>query len=77
VAFFKEIAPADWRVSLRSKGEVDVGAIARSYGGGGHKNAAGCSATGELASLQVTFLDLLVKKTDEATEHTESQRRHS
>jgi phosphoesterase RecJ-like protein len=80
VAFFKEVGAADWRVSMRSKGEVDVGAIARSYGGGGHKNAAGCSATGELAALQVTFLELLVKKTDEATnaatEHTESQRRH-
>ncbi len=76
VAFFKEIGPGDWRVSLRSKGEVDVGAIARAYGGGGHKNAAGCSATGELAALQVTFLDLLVTKTDEATESTESQRKH-
>jgi bifunctional oligoribonuclease and PAP phosphatase NrnA len=76
VAFFKEIGPSDWRVSLRSKGEVDVGAIARAYGGGGHKNAAGCSATGELASLQVTFLDLLVRNTDEATESTETQRKH-
>ena len=37
---------------MRSKGAVDVGAIARAYGGGGHKNAAGCSARGELAPLQ-------------------------
>ena len=29
VAFFKEQAPGDWRVSLRSKGEVDTGAVAR------------------------------------------------
>ena len=30
MAFFKETAtPGDWRVSLRSKGAVDVGAIAR------------------------------------------------
>ena len=68
VAFLKEAGPGDWRVSMRSKGTVDVGAIARSYGGGGHTNAAGCSASGELAMLQATFLSLLVKKTNEATE---------
>ena len=63
VAFFKETGPDDWRVSLRSKGAVDVGAIARGYGGGGHKNAAGCSARGPLSELQDTFLALLVKAT--------------
>jgi phosphoesterase RecJ-like protein len=62
VAFFKEAGPGEWRVSMRSKGAVDVGAIARAYGGGGHLNAAGCSATGELALLQHVFLDLLVKQ---------------
>jgi bifunctional oligoribonuclease and PAP phosphatase NrnA len=63
VAFFKEAGPGDWRVSMRSKGDVDVGAIARAHGGGGHKNAAGCSARGQLAELQETFLALLVKAT--------------
>lgn len=29
--------------SLRSVGDIDVSAIAKRYGGGGHKNAAGCS----------------------------------
>jgi bifunctional oligoribonuclease and PAP phosphatase NrnA len=33
-----------WRVSMRSKGEVDVGAIAESLGGGGHAQAAGFTA---------------------------------
>jgi len=33
------------RVSLRSEGEIDVGVIAKKYGGGGHKNAAGFSLT--------------------------------
>jgi bifunctional oligoribonuclease and PAP phosphatase NrnA len=63
VAFFKEAGPDDWRVSMRSKGAVDVGAIARAYGGGGHKNAAGCSVRGPLSELQDTFLTLLVKAT--------------
>jgi phosphoesterase RecJ-like protein len=55
VAFFKEAAPKDWRVSMRSKGEVDVNAIANEFGGGGHKNASGCSATGSLAELKELF----------------------
>jgi len=68
VACFKEVGPDDWRVSMRSKGAVDVGAIARSYGGGGHTNAAGCSARGALATLQATFLSLLTSAVQTATE---------
>ena len=63
VAFFKEAGPDDWRVSMRSKGDVDVGTIARAYGGGGHQNAAGCSARGQLSQLQDAFLALLVQAT--------------
>ena len=59
VAMVKEMPDGTWRVSLRSKGDVDVGAIARQYGGGGHKNAAGCSTSGALAAVQDTFLRLL------------------
>ena len=61
VAFFKEIGDADWRVSLRSKGTVDVGAIARWQGGGGHTNAAGCSAKGPLADVHKQFGQMLVE----------------
>ncbi len=61
VAFFKELADRTWRVSMRSKGNVDVRAIASRFGGGGHVNAAGCSATGELPALQQTFMRLLVQ----------------
>jgi bifunctional oligoribonuclease and PAP phosphatase NrnA len=59
VAFFKELADTDWRVSLRSKGTVDVGAIARWQGGGGHTNAAGCSAKGALDDVNRQFGQLL------------------
>ncbi len=37
-----------WKVSLRSKGDVDVSKIAEGFGGGGHKKAAGCNISGEL-----------------------------
>ena len=43
VAFFKEIEPDSFRISLRSKGDVDVEPRRKRFGGGGHKNAAGCT----------------------------------
>ncbi|MEM8932479.1 MAG: bifunctional oligoribonuclease/PAP phosphatase NrnA [Acidobacteriota bacterium] len=43
VALFREIDDATVKVSLRSRGAADVQAIARSLGGGGHQNAAGCT----------------------------------
>jgi bifunctional oligoribonuclease and PAP phosphatase NrnA len=45
-AVFKEQPDGTWKVSLRSKGRVDVGAIAEALGGGGHRFAAGFT-TGE------------------------------
>lgn len=55
VVFFKESGPNDWRVSMRSKGDIDVNAIATQFGGGGHKNASGCRTTGTLAELTALF----------------------
>ncbi|HEV7890877.1 MAG TPA: bifunctional oligoribonuclease/PAP phosphatase NrnA [Pyrinomonadaceae bacterium] len=45
-AFFKETAPGVYRVSLRSKCDVNVARIAERFGGGGHRNAAGCTFKG-------------------------------
>jgi phosphoesterase RecJ-like protein len=42
-ALFREYIPGHTRVSLRSRGNVDVAEVARHFGGGGHQNAAGCS----------------------------------
>jgi nanoRNase/pAp phosphatase (c-di-AMP/oligoRNAs hydrolase) len=36
-----------WKVSLRSRGAVDVGAVAAACGGGGHHNAAGFNTGGD------------------------------
>ncbi|MDX1643517.1 MAG: bifunctional oligoribonuclease/PAP phosphatase NrnA [Thermoanaerobaculia bacterium] len=41
VALLKELADGGCKVSLRSRGSIDVEAMARAHGGGGHKNAAG------------------------------------
>src|ERR1044072_2366506 len=45
-AFFKETAPGVYRVSLRSKCDVNVARIAERFRGGGHRNAAGCTFNG-------------------------------
>lgn len=39
----KEKEVGEIKLSLRSKGDVDVAVFARRYSGGGHKNAAGCT----------------------------------
>ena len=50
--FFKQEEGDEYRVSMRSKGTIDVGAVAKEFGGGGHKNAAGCTVTGAIETLQ-------------------------
>jgi len=66
VVFFKEVGPNDWRVSLRSKGSVDINAVAREFGGGGHKNASGCSAVGPIETLKDTFRQKITRQLDGA-----------
>jgi bifunctional oligoribonuclease and PAP phosphatase NrnA len=47
----KQVAAREWTVSLRSKGRVDVGAVAVALGGGGHKFAAGFTGHGEVEDV--------------------------
>jgi bifunctional oligoribonuclease and PAP phosphatase NrnA len=48
-AFFREMADGRYRVSLRSKGKLNVADIAERFGGGGHECASGCSVDGPLS----------------------------
>ncbi|MHB9154071.1 MAG: DHH family phosphoesterase [Endomicrobiales bacterium] len=50
------------KASFRSRGGIDVNKIAGHFGGGGHKNAAGCSFSGGLKSAEKLLLDYLGKK---------------
>jgi len=70
VVFFKEVGPGDWRVSMRSKGNVDINAVAREFGGGGHKNASGCGAVGQLEELKRVFQQKITAQLDEVTPET-------
>ena len=57
VVFFKQSEGEEYRVSMRSKGEVDIGAVAKEFNGGGHKNAAGCTVRGGIDALQKMFIE--------------------
>ncbi|WP_068274293.1 DHH family phosphoesterase [Aldersonia kunmingensis] len=52
-AVFKQVAarPGEWSVSLRSRDNVDIGAIATGRGGGGHRFAAGYTAHGSAEAV--------------------------
>ena len=60
VIFFKVGADGVVRVSMRSKYDVDVRQVAATYGGGGHKNAAGFTAQGKVAEVKNEILTRLV-----------------
>jgi len=55
--FFTEIDPDVFSVSLRSHGEVNVAELAKKFGGGGHKNAAGFTKEGKYKVLLKSVLD--------------------
>jgi len=53
---FREISPEKFRVSLRSRGSVDVARIAGEFQGGGHPQAAGCTVEGSLSEVKSKVL---------------------
>jgi phosphoesterase RecJ-like protein len=58
-ALFKECSPGVYRTSLRSKGDVNVAKIAELFGGGGHRNAAGCTLRGDWDEIEQQVVPLL------------------
>jgi phosphoesterase RecJ-like protein len=46
VVYMREVGDSKFRVSLRSKGDINVAKVAEKFGGGGHKNASGCCVEG-------------------------------
>lgn len=53
---FRETPDGKIRVGLRSRRSVDVGTIAKSFGGGGHARAAGCGMTTDIEEARVKVL---------------------
>ena len=68
VALFKsDHGPGEVRVSLRSKGAVDVRAVAQRYGGGGHRNAAGFTAPSGDEATRAEIVRAVIAAIDRAS----------
>jgi bifunctional oligoribonuclease and PAP phosphatase NrnA len=57
--FLRELPEGRIRLSLRSKGKINVAAISERLGGGGHENAAGCTLDGPLERATEEILTAL------------------
>ncbi len=56
---FRQTGESQYKLSLRSKGRIDLSGLAQSFGGGGHKNAAGGVMNGTLEEVKRTVLNSL------------------
>jgi len=53
---FRQTGSAQYKISMRSKGRVDLSGLAQSLGGGGHKNAAGSVLDGSIEEVKKRVL---------------------
>lgn len=58
---FTEKGDGKTKVNLRSQNEYDVSKMARGFGGGGHRNAAGCTLNHDLEQTKMIILDQVKK----------------
>jgi phosphoesterase RecJ-like protein len=65
-AFLKETMPGEIKVGLRAKTYGDVSAIAQSFGGGGHKKAAGCTLNMSLEEAKKQISSAIISHLEEA-----------
>jgi phosphoesterase RecJ-like protein len=72
VAMLKESELGVYRTSLRSKGEVNVAKVAEKFGGGGHRNAAGCTMRGTWEEAEEKIVALLQDAVERANGSAES-----
>ena len=61
---FRQTAESQYKISLRSKGRVDLSGLAKSLGGGGHKNAAGSVLNGTLDAVRGKVIGEVKKAID-------------
>ncbi len=61
-ALFREDGPSAFKVSLRSKGQLEVVSLAESIGGGGHAHAAGAFVKGDYTQIKDNIVKVLLAK---------------
>lgn len=63
-ALFREDAKNQYKMSLRSKGSIEVLGIAEAFDGGGHMYAAGATVNGTFSSLKEKIVNLILARLD-------------
>ena len=53
----RQIGESRYKISMRSKGNIDVASVASRFGGGGHKNAAGCTIEGSADQVKKMLIE--------------------
>lgn len=66
--FLRQISNNQWKISLRSKGDINVARIAVLFEGGGHKNAAGCTIKGDLKTAKEALFKAITQLPDKDPE---------
>lgn len=62
----REDAPNEYKMSLRSKGRLEVLGVAEAFHGGGHMFAAGAYVRGDYEEIKTKVVDLIVSRLDTA-----------
>ncbi|MDK2895984.1 MAG: bifunctional oligoribonuclease and phosphatase NrnA [Candidatus Atribacteria bacterium] len=78
--FFKEVKPKNFKVSLRSRGKINVLPVAHQFGGGGHLKAAGFKISGsypEVNKKVIAFLKEFLAHPQDDKETLEEDARRS
>ena len=63
--YMREVRPNFYRVSIRSKGNINVARIAEKFDGGGHKNAAGCRVEGDWDECESRIVAAIIEAVSE------------
>jgi phosphoesterase RecJ-like protein len=66
--------PNTYRVSLRSKDGINVARVAEKFGGGGHKNAAGCRVEGDWDEREKEIVAALIEAVEKSHDGFEVER---
>jgi phosphoesterase RecJ-like protein len=66
VCYMREVQPNAFRVSLRSKDNINVARVAEKFGGGGHKNASGCRVEGDWDAKEAEIIAALTQAVEKA-----------
>jgi bifunctional oligoribonuclease and PAP phosphatase NrnA len=56
---FREVGDHRFKVSMRAKGSINVASVAKRFGGGGHRLAAGCTIDGTASEVKNKLLEAL------------------